>query len=245
MPQVTSDRFDAVLFDLDGVVTATAKIHAAAWKKSFDALLRDRAGGGDFAPFDPVADYEAHVDGLPRFDGVKGFLDARGIELPAGDPDDPPDKETIWGVANRKNRYFETALDQGHVTVFEGTIAWIRQLRGMGIKTAVVSSSSHCQAILRTCRITDLFDARVDGEIADRLQLAGKPAPDTYLKAAAMLGVEADRAVVVEDATAGVEAGRDGGFGLVIGVDRKNDADALREHGATIVVADLGEMLSR
>jgi beta-phosphoglucomutase family hydrolase len=243
MPTVTPDKFDAVLFDLDGVITATARIHASAWKQAFDEVLKKRAGGDSFKPFDKHSDYEDYVDGKPRYDGAQSFLESRHLDVPAGTPDDPPDKETVCGIANRKNKLFEQALKKERVDVFEGTVAWVRRLRWAGIKTAVVSSSSHCEAILRSAGISNLFDARMDGDIADRLKLEGKPAPDTYLKAAEMLGVDPRRAVVVEDALAGVEAGRRGGFGLVIGVDRKHDADALREHGADIVVSDLKEML--
>jgi beta-phosphoglucomutase family hydrolase len=245
MPTVTPDKFDAVLFDLDGVITATARIHASAWKQAFDEILKKRAGGESFKPFDKHFDYEDYVDGKPRYDGAQSFLESRNIDLPRGNPDDLPDKETVCGIANRKNKLFEEALKKEQVDVFEGTVAWIRWLRQAGIKTAVVSSSKHCEAILQNAGISTLFDARMDGDMADRLNLEGKPAPDTYLKAAEMLGVEAGRAVVVEDALAGVEAGRNGRFGLVIGVDRKHGADLLREHGADIVVTDLQEMISR
>jgi beta-phosphoglucomutase family hydrolase len=245
MPTVTPDRFDAVLFDLDGVITATARIHASAWKQAFDKILKKRAGGESFRPFDKHSDYEDYVDGKPRYDGAQSFLDSRHIDVPRGTPDDSPDKITVSGIANRKNELFEEALKREPVDVFEGTLDWIRHLRRAGIKTAVVSSSSHCEAILQNAGISSLFDARVDAEIADRMKLEGKPAPDTYLKAAEMLGVDPKRAVVVEDALAGVEAGRSGGFGLVIGVDRKHDADDLKKHGAGIVVNDLKEMPSR
>jgi beta-phosphoglucomutase family hydrolase len=245
MPTVTPDKFDAVLFDLDGVITATARIHASAWKQAFDEILEKRAGNESFKPFDKQSDYEDYVDGKPRFDGAQSFLESRHLDLPRGYPDDRPDRETVWGIANRKNRLFEEALKKERVDVFEGTVAWIHHLRKAGIRTAVVSSSSHCKAILQNAGISSLFDARMDGDIADRMKLEGKPAPDTYLKASEMLGVDAKRAVVVEDALAGVEAGRSGGFGLVIGVDRKHDADLLRAHGADIVVSDLKEMLSR
>jgi beta-phosphoglucomutase family hydrolase len=245
MPTVTPDKFDAVLFDLDGVITATAKIHASAWKQAFDEFLKKRAGGQDFKPFDQQSDYEDYVDGLPRYDGAQKFFESRHIDVPHGNPDDPPDQETVCGIANRKTKLFEEALKKESVEVFEGTVAWIRHLRQAGIKTAVVSSSNHCKAILQNAAISDLFDARMDGDIADQMKLKGKPAPDTYLKAAEMVDTDARRAVVVEDALAGVEAGRNGDFGLVIGVDRKHDAEALKQHGADIVVKDLQEMLSR
>jgi beta-phosphoglucomutase family hydrolase len=244
MPTVSHDRFDAVLFDLDGVITATARIHASAWKQAFDEILKKRAGDGSFKPFDKQSDYEDYVDGKPRYDGTQSFLESRRIDMPAGSPDDPPGMETVWGIANRKNELFEEALKEERVDVFKGTVDWVSELRRAGLKTAVVSSSSHCRAILQNAGISNLFDARIDGETADRLNLEGKPAPDTYLKAAEMLGVDVTRAVVVEDALAGVEAGRRGGFGLVIGVDRKHDADELKKHGAHIVVTDLKEMLT-
>lgn len=243
---VSPDRFDAVLFDLDGVLTATAKLHAACWKKAFDEFLQKQADrkGEPFRPFDLKADYEDYVDGKPRYDGVQSFLESRGIKLPWGAPDDPPDRETVCGLGNRKDGLFNQTLESEGAEVFEGTVAWLHQLRQAGIKTAVVSSSKHCRTIIEAAGLADQFEARVDGNVSDDLKLKGKPAPDTYLKAAAMLGVNPQRAVVVEDALSGVEAGRNGGFGLVIGVDRKGDAEALRKHGADIVVSDLKEMLS-
>jgi beta-phosphoglucomutase family hydrolase len=244
MPTVTPDKFDAVLFDLDGVITATAKIHAAAWKQAFDEFLQKRRGQ-EFQPFDKQQDYEDYVDGLPRYDGAQKFLESRQIDLPYGSPEDPPDRETVCGVANHKNELFNEALKTGAVEVYKGTVAWIRHLRRSGIKIAVVSSSAHCKAILKGAGLSDLFDARMDGDVAKQLQLKGKPAPDTYLKAAEMVDAAPARSVVVEDALAGVEAGKNGKFGLVIGVDRKHDADDLKQHGADIVVADLQEMLSR
>ncbi len=244
-PLVNLDHVEAVLFDLDGVLTATAKVHAACWKQAFDEFLQRRAAKSQepFRPFDSKTDYEDYVDGKPRNDGVRSFLQSRGIELPQGHPDDPPDRETICGLGNRKNELFNQALEFEGVEVYAGSVAWLRQLRQAGMKTAVVSSSKHCQAIIKTAGIADLFDARVDGNVAAQLNLKGKPAPDTYLKAAQMLGVTAQQAVVVEDALAGVESGRNGGFGLVIGVDRLGDAEALRQHGADLVVTDLKELL--
>jgi beta-phosphoglucomutase family hydrolase len=242
----SADKFEAVLFDLDGVLTATAKVHAACWKQAFDEFLKRRAdrNNGTFKPFDIKKDYEDYVDGKPRYDGVQSFLQSRGIELPQGKPDDPPDRETICGLGNRKNDLFNQALKDKGVEVFDGSVAWLRQLRQKGVKTAVVSSSKHCQVIIGVAGIADLFDARVDGKVAEDLNLKGKPAPDTFLKAAERLQVSPEKAVVVEDATAGVEAGHRGGFGLVIGVDRKGDAEALRQHGADLVVSDLKELLS-
>ncbi len=242
---ITKDRFDAVLFDLDGVLTDTAKIHAACWKRMFDDFLRQRATENDelFRPFGIATDYKLYVDGKARFDGVRSFLESRGIHLPSGDPNSPPDNETICGLGNRKDEMVKEALESEGVEAYEGSVGLIRHVRSQGIKTAVVSASSNCEAVLRSAGITDLLDVRVDGEVAARLGLPGKPAPDTFLKAAEELGVAPERAVVVEDAISGVQAGRNGGFGLVIGVDRKGDPEALWENGADIVVADLAEML--
>ncbi len=242
---ITRDRFDAVLFDLDGVLTATAKIHAACWKRAFDEFLRSRSGVEKeaFEPFDIATDYVRYVDGKLRYDGVRGFLESRGIHLPEGDPAEPPNFDTICGVGNLKEKMVREALETEGVEVFDGSVALVRTLREKGIKTAVVSASKNCRAVLQAAGIEDLFEARVDGVVAEQLSLPGKPAPDTYLKAAEMLGVEPGRAVVVEDAISGVQAGRDGGFGLVIGVDRKGDAGLLREHGADLVVVDLGELV--
>jgi len=239
------DKFKAVLFDLDGVLTATAKLHAKCWKQAFDEFLKKRAeeNNEDFKPFDKTKDYEEYVDGKPRYDGAQSFLESRGIELPHGDPDDPPDKKTVCGLGNRKTELFDKALKDEGVEVYEGSVAWLRQLRQQGVKTAVVSSSKHCQAIIEAAGIADLFDTRVDGKVSDELNLKGKPAPDIFLKAAERLEVAPEKAVVVEDATAGVEAGHKGGFGLVIGVDRKDDAEELRQHGADLVVKDLKELL--
>lgn len=242
---ITKDRFDAVLFDLDGVLTDTAKIHAACWKKLFDDFLKKRAAGDDepSRPFDIATDYKLYVDGKARFDGVRSFLESRGIHLPYGDPDSPPNNETICGLGNRKDEMVKEALESEGVEAYEGSVGLILHVRGRGIKTAVVSASSNCEAVLRSAGIADLLDVRVDGEVAARLGLAGKPAPDTFLQAAEELGVAPERAVVVEDAISGVQAGRNGGFGLVIGVDRKGDPEALWENGADIVVTDLAEML--
>ncbi len=244
-PRVTPDDFDAVLFDLDGVLTSTARVHSVCWKKMFDAFLERHAAdtGGTFVPFDVDGDYKRYVDGKSRYDGVSSFLESRGIELPYGDPGDPPGALSVCGLGNRKDRLFNKVLKVEGVEAYEGTIRWTRDLRGRGLKTAVVSSSKNCKTIMEAAAIEDLFDARVDGEIAQRLKIPGKPAPDTYLKAARELSVSPDRAVVVEDALSGVQAGRRGGFGLVIGVDRHGDAKALLDNGADIVVADLAEML--
>jgi beta-phosphoglucomutase family hydrolase len=236
--------FDAVLFDLDGVVTDTARLHAAAWAELFDDLLGRRAAGrGEpFRPFDPVADYLAHVDGRPRYEGVRGFLAARAIVLPEGEPSDPPGTETVHGLGARKDALFLQRLRRDGVEAFAATVQLIRALRARGVKTAVVTSSRNGREVLRAAAIEDLFDVHLDGLDAEALGLAGKPAPDPFLAAAARLGVTPGRAVVIEDAVSGVEAGRRGGFGLVIGVDRGGNREALAAHGADLVVGDLGEL---
>jgi beta-phosphoglucomutase family hydrolase len=234
-------NFDAVLFDLDGVVTQTANLHAIAWKQLFDDYLRQRAArqGHPFRPFDLSADYRRYVDGKPRYAGVKSFLQSRGIMLPEGEPSDDPAQETVCGLGNRKNSLFLELLKTQGVEVFDSTVALIRALRDRGLKTAIVSSSVNCAEVLQAADLADLFDTRVDGRDLTRLKFAGKPAPDTFLAAAARLRVAPVRAVVVEDAIAGVQAGRNGRFGLVIGVARHGGDAALRENGADIVVDDL------
>lgn len=243
--ELTRDRFDAVLFDLDGVLTDTARLHAAAWKRMFDAYLSERAErtGEPFRPFDIGADYAAYVDGKPRFDGVRDFLGGRGIALPEGATDDPPNRETVCGLGNRKNELVNETMASEGVEAYPGSVALVRELRAQGIKTAVVTSSGNCDAVLAAAGIADLFDTRVDGNDLGELGLAGKPAPDAFLEAARRVGVDAKRAVVVEDAISGVQAGSAGGFGLVIGVARKDDAQALAENGADVVVNDLAECL--
>jgi len=246
-PSVTAASFDAVLFDLDGVLTATAKVHDACWKKVFDGYLKERAAryNEPFRPFDPDEDYSRYVDGKPRYDGVKSFLESRGIHLPYGDPQDPPEQETICGIGNRKEELVLKTLKTEGVEVYEGSVAWVKHLRKNGIKTAVVSSSKNCLDVLQAGGIDGLFEVRVDGHVVEEQQLPGKPAPDTYLHAAALLDAEPHRAVVVEDALSGVQSGRNGNFGLVIGVNRvgREHADALRQNGADLVVNDLAEML--
>ena len=244
--ELTRERFDAVLFDLDGVLTDTARLHAAAWKRMFDAYLAERAErtGEPFRPFDIGADYVAYVDGKPRFDGVRDFLEGRGIELPDGAADDPPSRETVCGLGNRKNQLVNETMASEGVEAYPGSVALVRELRAQGMKTAVVTSSGNCDAVLAAAGIADLFDTRVDGNDLGELGLAGKPAPDAFLEAARRLGADAKRAVVVEDALSGVQAGRAGGFGLVIGVARKDNAQALAENGADVVVDDLAEFLS-
>lgn len=243
---MTRDRFDAVLFDLDGVLTDTASLHARCWKQVFDALLERRAAerGEAFRAFDVERDYRAFVDGKPRLDGVRDFLASRGIELPEGDPHDAPDAATVQGVARRKDALVTAALARGQVEVYPGSRRWLEQLRETGLRTAVVSSSHHCQEVLAAAGLDRCFEARVDGNVIDARHLAGKPAPDAFLAAARALDVAPARAVVVEDARAGVRAGRAGGFGLVLGVARHGDEAALIEAGAHRVVRDLAEMLS-
>jgi alpha,alpha-trehalase len=236
--------FDAVIFDLDGVITRTAKTHAAAWKTMFDDFLHARAmrRGERFIPFDLDADYRRYVDGKPRYDGVQSFLAARGIQLPYGEPADPPEYETVCGLGNRKNiAFLQHVRDQG-VEVYDSTVALIHDLKANGFKTAVVSSSKSTDEILQAVQLGELFDTRVDGVDLQELGLKGKPEPDPFLEAASRLHVAPRRAVVVEDAIAGVEAGRRGRFGCVIGVDRTGDRAALERAGATMVIGDLAEV---
>jgi beta-phosphoglucomutase family hydrolase len=239
------DGVTACLFDLDGVLTQTAKVHAAAWQEMFDAYLRERAArtGQQFVPFDPVADYDEYVDGKPRYDGVRAFLDARGIELAQGTPDDPPRAETVDGLGNRKNELVLELIRERGVEPYEGSVRYVRAAREAGLRRAVVSSSTNCREILVAAGMADLFEERIDGVVAERDRLKGKPAPDTFLAGARALGVRPDQAAVFEDALAGVEAGRAGAFAFVVGVDRVGQAQALRAHGADVVVRDLAELL--
>jgi len=241
---ITREQFDAVLFDLDGVLTDTSKLHAACWKKMFDEFLRKRAesSGEEFRPFSITEDYYRYVDGRLRSDGVRGFLRSRTINLPEGDPDAPPESETVSGLGNRKNDMVNALMESEGIDVYPDSVTWVRLLREQGYKTAVVSASSNCTRVLNAAKILDLFDTIVDGTVAADLGLAGKPSPDTFLKAAEQLDAEPKRAVVVEDAISGVQAARSGGFGLVIGVARKGNAQALKENGADIVVESLDEL---
>ena len=242
---IIPQKFDAVLFDMDGVLTATAKVHAASWKKMFDDFLKKRAAetGEPFIPFEIKTDYKLYVDGKLRDEGVKTFLESRSIKLPLGEVDDPPDSETVLGLGNRKNELVNKIIETEGVDIYDGSIALVRHLREQGIKTAVVSASKNCEAVLQVTGITELFDVVVDGNVAARLDLPGKPAPNTFLQAAQMLDSEPARAVVIEDAISGVQAGRAGKFGLVIGVDRHGEPDSLRDNGADIVVDDLDKLL--
>ncbi len=235
----------ACLFDLDGVLTDTAKVHAAAWKQMFDAYLQDRAKrtGQPFVPFDAKQDYDEYVDGKPRYDGVRSFLAARGIELPEGSPDDPPDRETICGLGNRKNEIVLRLIREDGVDPYPGSVRYLKAAVDADLRRAVVSSSTNCRDVLEAAGIEHYLEERIDGIVAEREHLKGKPTPDTYLAGARALGVEPGEAAIFEDALAGVEAGRAGSFGFVVGVDRAGQADALRAHGADTVVSDLADLL--
>jgi beta-phosphoglucomutase family hydrolase len=233
----------ACLFDMDGVLTDTASVHAEAWKRMFDAYLRERLGP-DAEPFDIARDYGPYVDGKPRQDGVRDFLASRGIELSEGTPDDGPDAETVHGVGKRKNVLVLKLIEERGVDVYEGSVRFVDAARADGLRTAVVSSSANTELILDSAGIADRFEARVDGVTIAAEGLRGKPAPDSFLRAADLLGVAPAAAAVFEDALAGVAAGRAGGFGVTVGVDRHGQPDALREHGADVVVSDLSELLT-
>jgi HAD superfamily hydrolase (TIGR01509 family) len=243
-PALSLDRLEAVVFDTDGVLTDTAGVHAAAWKRLFDGYLQGRAArlGEPFRPFEE-ADYLRWVDGRPRYDGVAGFLASRGITLPWGDPADPPDRETVCGLGNAKDRSFLAHLRDHGARPFPTSVVFVRRLRERGLRTAAVSASRNMVAVLASAGLGGLFDVEVDGVEAARLGLAGKPDPALFLEAARRLGVAPARAAVVEDALAGVEAGRRGRFGVVVGVDRGGQAAALAEGGADLVVADLGQLI--
>jgi beta-phosphoglucomutase family hydrolase len=239
------DQVTACLFDLDGVLTETATIHAAAWKEMFDAFLeaRAKATGGPFVSFDSVSEYNDYVDGKTRLDGTRSFLGSRQISLPEGSPEDPPGTQSVNGLANTKNAIVLQKIAEGGVKPYEGSLRYLRAVKAAGLRRAVVSSSANCAAVLEAAGISDLFETRIDGVTVATQNLAGKPAPDTFLAAARELGVEPSCAAVFEDALAGVEAGHAGRFGFVVGVDRMHQAEALRAHGADVVVADLAELL--
>jgi beta-phosphoglucomutase family hydrolase len=242
---ITHDLYDAVLFDLDGVITNTANLHAACWKQMFDDYLQNRAiqRGEAFKPFDLATDYLLYVDGKQRFDGVRDFLKSRSIVLPEGSTDDPPEADTVGGLGNRKNDLVNAAIEERGVEAYEGSVRLIQQLRHQGFKIAVVTSSQNCTAVLRAAKLESVFGVQVDGKVIQAQHLAGKPAPDTFLMAARLLGTEPARAVVIEDAISGVRAGFSGNFGLVIGVARKGNDEELRHNGAHLVVSDLGELV--
>jgi beta-phosphoglucomutase family hydrolase len=241
------DGVHALLFDLDGVLTQTAKVHAAAWKQMFDEFLRSwsQQHGTEFVPFDIVKDYDEYVDGKPRYDGVQSFLQSRAIELPQGTPDDPPAAATVHGLGNRKNEIVLKMIHDQGVEPYEGSVRYVKAARDAGLPRAVVSSSANAHDVLKAAGYEGMFDAVVDGVVLERDHLAGKPAPDSFIAGARALGAEPAAAVVYEDALAGVQAGRAGKFGFVVGVDRVGQADALREHGADVVVKDLSELLDK
>jgi beta-phosphoglucomutase family hydrolase len=239
------DGITACLFDMDGVVTKTAVVHNAAWKEMFDDFLRQWSAknGTPFVPFDPVHDYEEYVDGKPRMEGTRSFLESRKISLPEGSEDDPPGTPTVWGLSNQKNELILAVLKRDGVEVYAGSRRYIDAVRAAGLRTAIVSSSANTTAVLDAGGVAGLFDAKVDAVVAKERGLHGKPAPDTFLEAARMLGVPASQATVFEDALAGVAAGHAGHFGFVVGVDRVGQAAELRAHGADVVVQDLGDLL--
>lgn len=239
------EQVRACLFDLDGVLTDTASVHRKAWKQMFDAYLRARAQStwDRFVPFDIDADYGSYVDGKKREDGVRSFLDSRGITLPQGDPDDGADVETVHGLGNRKNELFNETLRRDGVEVFDGSRRYLEAVSGAGLAVAVVSSSANTREVLEITGLAEYIEVRVDGVTMRDEGIAGKPAPDSFLRAAELLDLAADQAAVFEDALAGVAAGRAGNFGVVIGVDRVDHADELRRNGADVVVADLAELL--
>ncbi len=241
------EQVRACLFDLDGVLTDTASVHRRAWKKMFDAYLSARAEstGERFVPFDIDADYERYVDGKKREDGVRSFLDSRGIDLPQGDPDDDADTETVHGLGNRKNELFNQTLRSDGVEVFDGSRRYLKAVVDAGLAVAVVSSSANTREVLEITGLAEYVEVRVDGVTMREEGIAGKPAPDSFLRAAELLDAPADQAAVFEDALAGVAAGRAGNFGVVIGVDRVDHAEELRRNGADVVVTDLAELLGR
>jgi beta-phosphoglucomutase family hydrolase len=246
MPLGLPDHITTCLFDLDGVLTQTAKVHAAAWKQMFDEYLKERAQmrGEEFVPFDKVTDYDEYVDGKPRYDGVRSFLESRKIDLPQGTPDDSPGEETIDGLGNRKNEIVLKIIKEQGVEPYEGSVSYVKAARDAGLHRVVVSSSTNARDVLRHAGMIDLFEHIVDGTVADKQHLKGKPAPDTFLEGAKIVGVDASHATVFEDALAGVAAGRAGNFGHVVGVDRVGQADELLRHGADVVVKDLAELLA-
>jgi beta-phosphoglucomutase family hydrolase len=239
------EKVRACLFDLDGVLTDTASVHTKAWKAMFDAYLSQRAErtGEKFVPFDAAADYRQYVDGKKREDGVRSFLSSRGIELPEGNPDDPGDAETIYGLGNRKNEMFQKVLTEDGVEVFDGSRRYLEAVSAAGLGIAVVSSSANTGEVLEITGLDRFVQQRVDGITLREEHIAGKPAPDSYLRGAQLLDVAPDAAAVFEDALSGVEAGHAGNFGFVVGVDRVGQAEDLRRSGADVVVTDLAELL--
>jgi len=239
------DAITACLFDMDGVITQTAKVHDAAWKEMFDAFLRDWSASHNepFVPFDPVDDYDQYVDGKPRLEGTASFLESRGIKLPMGEESDAAGTPTIWGLSNKKNDLIQQVIERDGVQAYEGSVRYVTAVREAGLRTAIVSSSANTEAVLKAAGVDGLFEVRVDHQVAEAAKLRGKPAPDTFLEAARLLGVEPAQATVYEDALAGVAAGRAGKFGFVVGVDRVGQANELHAHGADVVVKDLADLL--
>jgi beta-phosphoglucomutase family hydrolase len=239
------DGITACLFDMDGVITQTAKVHDAAWKEMFDEFLRDwsKAHNEKFVPFDSDHDYDEYVDGKPRLEGTSSFLESRGIKLPEGQESDKPGTQTLYGLGNKKQELVLQVIKRDGVQAYDGSVRYVKAVREAGLRTAIVSSSANTVAVLQAAGVADLFEVRVDHQVAEEHKLQGKPAPDTFLEAAKELGVPAAHAVVYEDALAGVAAGRAGNFGFVVGVDRVGQADQLRAHGADVVVKDLAELL--
>jgi beta-phosphoglucomutase family hydrolase len=239
------DAITACLFDMDGVITQTAKVHDAAWKEMFDAFLRDWSASHDepFVPFDPVDDYDQYVDGKPRLEGTASFLESRGIKLPMGEESDAAGTPTIWGLSSKKNDLIQQVIARDGVQAYEGSVRYVTAVREAGLRTAIVSSSANTEAVLKAAGVEGLFEVRVDHQVAEAAKLRGKPAPDTFLEAARLLGVLPANATVYEDALAGVAAGRAGKFGFVVGVDRVGQANELHAHGADVVVKDLADLL--
>jgi len=237
-------NFDAVIFDLDGVLTDTAKVHASAWKILFDDFLNRvcTRDGSIYRPFSLEVDYPSYVDGKPRYEGVISFLNSRGIKIPINSSKEPPELETVYGLGNRKDIIFNNILNQEGVDVFDSSLKLINDLKSAGIRCGVASSSKNCKKVLQITGIDDLFEARVDGIVSEQLNLNGKPAPDIFLKCSEMLAVSPERAVVVEDAISGVQAGKKGGFLLVIGMDRANIGDSLKKNGADIVLTNFSNV---
>jgi beta-phosphoglucomutase family hydrolase len=239
------DSVTACLFDMDGVITKTAIVHATAWKQMFDEFLQSwsKQHNQQFVPFDKVKDYDEYVDGKPRLEGTQAFLKSRGINLPEGAETDKPGTETVWGLGNRKNDLVQEVIKRDGVQAYEGSVRYVHAVLAAGLKTAIVSSSANTVDVLQAAGVSDLFEARVDHQVAETKKLHGKPAPDTFLEAARQLGVANTNAAVFEDALAGVAAGKAGNFGFVVGVDRVGQAAQLKAHGATIVVKDLADLL--
>jgi len=241
------DRYEAAILDMDGVITRTARAHAAAWKKMFDDYLRERSGseGEDFIPFDDRDDYYRYVDGKPRYEGAQSFLQSRGIDIPFGSPDDPPDRETVCGLGNRKNNYFLAHIREEGVEVYASTVDFVKMIKSREKGVAAISSSRNARAVLDAAGVRELFPVIVDGMDMSEHNISGKPEPDIFLEAARRLGVAPENTIVIEDARSGVEAGRAGGFALVIGIDRSGRNAGLRSSGADIVVSDLSEIRSK